>query len=319
MRAPDFFIVGSPKTGTTALYEMLKERPQVYLPMLKEPRFLATDMQPRSGHERGPQERGYPRTLEQYLTLFSEARPDQRVGEASAFYLWSRTAAENIASLQPNARIVAILREPASFLRSLHLLFVRWGVESEKDLRTAISLEAARGEGRRIPRLSHRPALLQYAEHVRYVTQLQRYRAHFPAEQMLVLIYDDFRRDNEATVRRVLQFLDVDDRAPVAATSVNVTTRTVRSQRARYMLSSLKKGRGPIARSASVTIKALTTQHMRSKAAVTVQRRLVRADAPPPDERVMVALRERFKPEVVALSEFLDRDLVSLWGYDGVR
>jgi hypothetical protein len=319
LRVPDFFIVGSPKTGTTALYEMLRERPRIYLPKLKEPRFLAADMHPRPGHERGPQELGYPQTLEEYLTLFSEATPEQRVGEASAFYLWSRTAAANIADLQPNARIIAILREPASFLRSLHLLFVRWGVEDEKDLRKAISLEAARREGKHIPRLSHRPSLLQYSDHVHYVEQLRRYGAHFPADQILVLIYDDFQRDNEATVRKVLQFLEVEDQASIEVMSVNVTTRTVRSQRARYMLNSLKKGRGPIARSAKATIKALTTQRQRSKAALTIKRRLVRADAPPPDESIMSELRERFKPEVIALSEYLDRDLVSLWGYDKVR
>lgn len=319
LRVPDFFIVGSPKTGTTALYQMLRERPQIYLPKLKEPRFLAADMNPRPGHERGPQELGYPRTLEEYLTLFSDATPEQRVGEASAFYLWSRTAAENIGDLQPNARIIAIIREPASFLRSLHLLFVRWGVESEKDLRRAISLEAARREGKHIPGQSHRPSLLQYSDHVRYVEQLQRYRVRFPPDRILVLIYDDFHRDNEATVRKVLQFLQVEDQAPIDVMSVNVTTRTVRSQRTRYILSSLKKGRGPIARSTKAAIKALTTQRVRSKATLTIRRRLVRADAPPPDEGIMLELRERFKPEVVALGEYLNRDLVSLWGYEDVR
>jgi Sulfotransferase family len=319
LRVPDFFIVGSPKTGTTALYEMLRERSQIYLPKLKEPRFLAADMNPRPGHERGPQELGYPRTMEEYLTLFGEATPEQRVGEASAFYLWSRTAAENIAALQPNARIIAILREPASFLRSLHLLFVRWGVEDEKDLRKAIALEADRRAGKHIPRHSHRPALLRYSDHVCYVEQLKRFGANFPSEQILVLIYEDFHRDNEAAVRKVLQFLEVEDQAPIDVVSVNVTTRTVRSQRARYMLKSLKKGRGPLARSAKATIKALTTQRVRSRTALRIQRRLVRADAPPPDESIMGELRERFKPEVLALSEYLDRDLVSLWSYDKVR
>jgi hypothetical protein len=315
---PDFFIVGSPKTGTTALYEMLRERPQIYLPKLKEPRFLASDMQPRSGHSRGPQELGYPQTLEEYLALFEDATPQQRVGEASAFYLWSQTAASSIAELQPDARIIAILREPASFLRSLHLLFLRWGVEGEKDLRTAMSLESARREGKHIPRHSHRPRLLQYSDHVRYVDQLRRYEARFPRDHMLVLIYEDFHRDNETTVRKVLQFLDAGDEAPIDVKNVNVTTRSIRSQRARYMLTSIKRGQGPIARSTKATVKAFTTPRMRRSAALKIQSRLVRADAPPPDESVMSELRQRFKPEVLALSEYLGRDLVTLWGYDKV-
>jgi hypothetical protein len=318
MRVPDFFIVGSPKTGTTALYEMLRERPQIYLPKLKEPRFLASDMQPRPGHARGPQELGYPQTLEEYLALFAQAKPEQRVGEASAFYLWSETAASSIAELSPQARIIAILREPASFLRSLHLLFLRWGIEGETDLSKALSLERARREGKNIPRHSHRPRLLQYADHVRYVDQLRRYDTRFSRDHMLILIYEDFHRDNEATVRKVLQFLDAGDDAPIDIKNVNITTRSIRSQRARYMLSSVKRGRGPIARSAKATIKAFTTPRVRRAAAQGIQSRFVRADAPPRDESVMAELRQRFKPEVVALGEYLGRDLVSLWGYDDV-
>jgi hypothetical protein len=37
-----------------------------------------------------------------------------------------------------------------------------------------------------------------------------------------------------------------------------------------------------------------------------------------PDEGLMIELRRRFKPEVVALSEHLGRDLVRLWGYDSI-
>ncbi len=117
--------------------------------------------------------------------------------------------------MQPKARIIAILREPASFLRSLHLQFIRSDVETEPDFRKAIALEGLRGEGRRLPPNSTRPQLLVYSEHVRYVEQLQRYRAVFPVDQMLVLIYEDFRADNEATVQQVLRFLDVDDVSPV--------------------------------------------------------------------------------------------------------
>ena len=155
-RTPDFFIVGHHKSGTSALYEMLRGHPQIFLSSLKEPRYMASDMRERFSQ---PRERRHPQTLEEYLTLFADARLDQRAGEASATYLWSHTAASRIAQLQPAARIVAILREPASFLHSLHLTYLRAHVESEKDFRTAMSLEAARREGRRIPRRSHLPRL----------------------------------------------------------------------------------------------------------------------------------------------------------------
>jgi hypothetical protein len=316
-RLPEFFIVGSPKTGTTALYEMLRKHPQIYMPDLKEPHFLASEMQPlpKFAQERRERYMHLPHTLEKYLALFAEATPGARVGEASAFYLWSPTAADRIADLQPDARIIAILREPASFLRSLHLLYLRWGVETEKDLRKAISLAPSRREGKNWPARSHRPQLLQYPDHVRYVEQLQRFHARLAPEQVLVLIYDDFRADNDATVRRVLRFLDVDEQSPIQAIDTNVTTRTQRSHRARNLLISLRS-HNPVARSVRKTIRRLTTQRVRRGALDAFQRHLVSAAAPPPDEAVMSELRERFKPEVVALSEYLDRDLVGQWGYD---
>src|SRR5207253_3185006 len=177
-----------------------------------------------------PRPEGTPHTLEEYASLFAGAAPGQRVGEASALYLWSRTAAERIAAVQPDARIVAIFREPASFLNSLHLQLVETYIETESNFADALALEAERRLGRKIPRYTYWPQLLLYSEHVRYAEQLRRYHAAFSREQVLVLIYDDFRRDNEATVRQVLRFLDVDEDVPVETVEVNPTMR-VRSQR----------------------------------------------------------------------------------------
>ncbi|HTW41645.1 MAG TPA: sulfotransferase [Solirubrobacteraceae bacterium] len=317
-RVPDFFIVGAPKSGTTALFHMLRSHPQIYMPKLKEPNFLASDMGPPEQFADAPRERKFPHTLEEYLALFDDATPAQRAGEASACYLLSRTAAARIAELQPQARIIAILREPASFLRSMHMMLLRLGLESESDLGKAIELESARSKGKRIPSYCYRPQLLQYSQHVRYVDQLRRHHAHFPREQVLALIYDDFRSDNDATVRSVLRFLDVDDAAPIDATNWNETTTTVRSPQARQLVRSLRAPSSPLARAARATIMALTPSDVGRRAKQKFNKRFVKVQAPPPDERTMRELRQRFKPEVVALSEHLDRDLVSLWCEDRV-
>src|SRR5947209_9142139 len=141
---PDFYIVGSAKSGTTALYEMLRRHPQIYMPESKEPWFFASEL-----HERTPpRPEGTPRTLEEYRAWFRDAQPGQRVGEASVLYLWSRTAARAIADVRPDARIIAILREPASLLRSLHIQFVETYVETEHDFAKALTLEDERQIGR---------------------------------------------------------------------------------------------------------------------------------------------------------------------------
>jgi hypothetical protein len=306
---PAFFIVGQPKCGTTALYEMLRRHPQLHMPV-KEPWYFAADRLPVDSA-------GYPKTLAEYLSMFGAPAPGKLVGEASPVYLMSKVAASAIAEVRPDARIIAILREPAEFLRSLHLQSVQDHVESEKDLAQAIALEPARREGREIPRHTDRPHELMYSDHVRYVEQLSRYQAVFPSEQLLVLIYDDFRADNEATVRRVLRFLEVDDEAPIEVVEANPTVR-VRSPRMHELLRSLYLGRGPAPGAAKAAIKALTPQRLRHTAQTAVRQRALYAKPHPPDQDVMLALRRRFKSEVVELSAYLDRDLVALWGYDEI-
>ncbi|MCW3067661.1 MAG: sulfotransferase, partial [Solirubrobacterales bacterium] len=244
--------------------------------------------------------------------------PDQRVGEGTSSYLMSQTAATAIAEVRPDARIVAILREPASFLRSLHLQLLQNHIESKQDLRRALELEPARREGRDIPRRSDRPQLLQYLNHVRYVDQLRRYHEVFAKEQVLVLIYDDFRNANEATIRTVLRFLEVDDASPIDVLQVNPTVR-MRSQRLDSLVHAVSVGHGPVSRAAKATVKAMTPRRMRLDALALTRQRIVHGAPRPADEALMAELRGRFKGEVSALSEYLDRDLVSLWGYDEVE
>jgi hypothetical protein len=305
--------VGNSKSGTTALYEMLRRHPQIFMPDCKEPWFFADEL-----HERTPpRPEGTPETLEQYLRLFEPAGAEQLAGEATALYLWSRTAAARIARVAPDGRIIAILREPVSFLNSLHLQFVQTYVETENDLATALALEQPRREGRSIPRYTYWPKALLYSDHVRYVEQLRRFESAFPREQMLVLIYDDYRADNEATVRRVLRFLGVDDSVPVEELEANPTVRA-RSQRLSELLHAVSVGRGPISLAVKAGVKAVTPRRFRRAALEATKRRIVYTEARPPDEELALQLRKRFKSEVVALSEYLDRDLVRMWGYDNI-
>jgi hypothetical protein len=332
-RFPDFFIVGHAKSGTTALYEMLKAHPQIFLPQRKEPQFFAKRAEAGGAHT-GAEHTGAERTgvgaqppasrfdqtgrraetVQDYLALFAPARHDQLVGEGSTFYLWSRIAPGRIAEVAPDARIIAILREPASFLRSLHMQMVQNRAETELDLRAAIALEPARRQGRKIPRDAHWPEALMYTQRVRYVEQLRRYEALFGREQMLVLIYDDFRADNAGTVARVLRFLDVDDTVALAPVEANPSVR-VRSPALDRAVRAVYQGIGPAGRSARAAT-MLVPQPVRGAALRAVRRHAVYAKPQPADDRLMRELRRRFLPEVVAAGEYLDRDLVGLWGYD---
>ena len=125
------------------------------------------------------------------------------MGEASPSYLRSLTAARDIAAVAPDARIVAILREPVSFLYSLHLQMVRNHVQRELDFGKALAAgsegNGCANGGERV----HRSASCTTSSSCAATTR-------FRSEQVLALIYDDFRADNEAAVRSVSRLLDVD-------------------------------------------------------------------------------------------------------------
>jgi hypothetical protein len=115
MPIPDFFIVGAFKSGTTALYDYLRLHPQVFMPFHKEPLFFGDDLSRRYGRM----------TRAQYEALFADAKAGQRVGEASAWYLYSRSAAREIRGASPQAQIIVMLRNPVDVMYAQHsqLLF----------------------------------------------------------------------------------------------------------------------------------------------------------------------------------------------------
>jgi hypothetical protein len=314
-RLPDFFVIGHPKSGTTALYEMLRRHPQIYMSDVKEPRFFASDLPSSFQRQSGAPAASY----EDYLALFDGAAPDQRVGEASTAYIWSQTAAARIAEAQPDARIIAILREPASFIRSMHLQLLQIRIEQQPNLRKAIALEDSRRQGQDLPSVVARwPQVLLYTDRVRYVEQLRRYHEWFAPEQVLVLIYDDFHDDNQATVRKVLRFLDVDASAPIQTLQANPSVR-MRSGRIDDLVHAVNQGQGSLGRALKRSARVvLPSRRLRQEAFWLVRRRVVFGKPRAADERLMLDLRCRFKGEVQALSEYIDRDLVTLWGYDAL-
>jgi len=309
---PDFFIAGHPKSGTTALWEMLASHPQVFMSEEKELWFFSPELA-----ERAPPRKPFalPASLEHYRSLFAAALPDQVTGEASTTYLWSPSAAGLIAEQRPDAKIIAVLREPADFLRSLHLQYVEAYIETEPDFARALELEPARREGREIAADSYWPQLLLYSEHVRYADQLRRVHEHFPREQVLVLIYDDVRADNGAAVRAVMRFIGVDDGVQLAASEANPSV-APRSLRAHHMVQALTVGRGPVAGAAKRSIRAVVPRRARARALDLVRSKALYRAPDEPDAALMRTLRRRVRGEVQAASEYLGRDLSALWGYD---
>ena len=135
-RLPDFLLLGAPKCGTSALHAALARHPELFLSEPKEPKFFLTDGPP-------PSSGGGPGDLptwgehvwrrDDYEALFAAAPAGARCGESTVFYLYDLDAQRRIRTLLPDARLVAVLRDPAERAHSNWAHLRGAGLEPEAD------------------------------------------------------------------------------------------------------------------------------------------------------------------------------------------
>jgi hypothetical protein len=292
-RRPDFFIVGAPKSGTTALYDYLRQHPDVFMAPSKEPNYFGSDLV----RLRTPRP-----TLDQYLAYFADAGDARRVGEASVRYLHSRSAAAEIRDFAPDAQAIIMLRDPVEMMYSMHaeLLFI--GAEDIADFADALDAEPDRLEGRRIPPGANKPAALYYRQSARFAEQVERYFEALGREKVHVIIYDDFRDDPLGAYRSVLRFLGVDDAFMPVMKVMNPNKRP-RSRLLRRVVSNPPSWVRRIARVA-------LPPSMRRRAYRSAMTLNARIEARRPmDRELRAALRAEFADEVRRLGALLGRDL----------
>lgn len=201
MRRPNFFLVGAPRCGTASMYTYLKQHPEIYVSIDKEPHFFGSDLGTMPGTIREEN---------LYLSLFAGAGDRPRIGEASVWYLSSRRAPHEIRAFAPDARILILLREPAQMAHSLYSLYARTGNEDLPSFEEALAAEPERQAGRRLPPGAYFPQGLLYTAAARYAGDVERYFTVFGRENVHCVLFDDFVRDTPAAYRQTLAFLGVD-------------------------------------------------------------------------------------------------------------
>ena len=298
MRRPDFFIVGAPKCGTTAMSVYLGQHPEVFMPGVKEIHYFGSDLvSPR-----------YYRREEGYLSLFSAAREEKRVGEASVWYLHSERAAAEIKAFEPRARIIAMLRDPVEMMHSLHSHNLYYGQEDIEDFGAALEAEEDRKRGLRLPKGPLIPDEarvvkdLFYGEIARYARQVERYFDAFGRENVHVIVYDDFRADTTGEYEKALRFLDVD---PGFRPELEVVNPNKRSRN--KVLQVILQNPPLVVR---WIVRALTPRRVRWKLIEVFKTYNSRYEPRDPvNPELSERLRTEFAPEVERLSELLGRDL----------
>jgi sulfotransferase family protein len=220
---PNFFIVGAGKSGTTSLYSYLRQHPQIYMSPIKEPCYFASEIRVENlapayrRHIKRMSER-LPAALgdtgpvkpfgwlvsewDDYLRLFQNVEGHIAVGEASAAYLWSATAARNIVSRRPDARIVMILRNPVerAFSQYLHQLAV-----GLIDCSFREHIQHCRRNDRNT--ISAQYPLLEVGL---YHDQVKRYLDRFPKQNIRIYWYEEAWREPGLFLADLFRFLEVD-------------------------------------------------------------------------------------------------------------
>jgi hypothetical protein len=131
------------------------------------------------------------------------------VGEASVFYLYSRTAARSIHEFEPTAKILAMFRNPVDWVASYHSQLLYNAEENIVSLQEALHSQHDRRAGLRLPPRMAAPQILLYDDVCRFAEQLERYLEAFGRDRVEVVLLDDLRESPVRTYRRVLEFLDV--------------------------------------------------------------------------------------------------------------
>jgi hypothetical protein len=209
-KVPNFFIVGHPKCGTTALHAMLDQHPDVYMCKDKEPKFFCKDYMAASQKIHGHSHFYKYQDLSDYLRLFSDVKNEKIIGESSVQYLSSHVAAKEIYDFNPQSKILILLREPVSFMFSLQRECYRRARDDVEDFEAALALEQERRQGKSIPPHCHSPLQLYYKERTRYAEQVSRYLDVFGPDNVKVIIYEDFKEDNLKYYQNTLAFLGID-------------------------------------------------------------------------------------------------------------
>jgi Sulfotransferase domain len=208
---PDFIVIGAQKSGTSSLYRYLAQHPQVRESSVKEVHYFD------GGLEDGIDTYAFgERWYRSHFPLASEMAAGQQAYEASPLYLLHPLAAERIARLLPQAKLVAILRNPTD--RALSHYFHNVRKNDQRQFREELGPGAAMAaeEGRLADVLargdyqSEAYRAYSYKARGRYLEQLERYFARFPRENLLVLRAEDLFEDPAGLMGGLCDFLGID-------------------------------------------------------------------------------------------------------------
>lgn len=189
---PNFFIVGTPKSGTTSLFHYLQEHPEVFLPELKEPHFFSCPEVKNTYYKTKIVD-----SKQEYLDLYQERESYKAVGDLSSSYLFNKETPKRIHQFNPYAKIIIVLRNPVERALSHYLMDVNLGYIN-------VSLSKV---------INNKDTFKQhYQEYIElgfYEQQIRAYTKQFPDSQIKVVLSDTLYANTAETLKDIYSFINV--------------------------------------------------------------------------------------------------------------
>ncbi|HHJ39825.1 MAG: hypothetical protein AXA67_06425 [Methylothermaceae bacteria B42] len=201
---PDFFIVGAPRCGTTAMSHYLAHHPEICFSRPKEPHYFSLLQKILPGLDLEKHYLGH---------CFNHYDPAQHqvLGEGSVSYLYDTQAIEHILHLNPSAKFIIMVRNPVDMVYSYHARLVALLDETEEDFGKAWRLRHQRAQGKSIPKTCRDPFLLQYEEVGKTGKYLQQLFHIAGRDRCLVIVFDDFVSNPRESYLKILDFIQIKD------------------------------------------------------------------------------------------------------------
>ncbi|MBA3369643.1 MAG: sulfotransferase [Geodermatophilaceae bacterium] len=266
---PNFLVAGAARSGTTALVEGVRNHPRVFVTQPKEPHYFALHGQ--VVDFRGPGDaatinRVAVTDYEGYLGLYPADHDYLALGDGSVSTLYyAKAAVPEILRINPEMRLVVILRNPVERAYSAYQYLRARGFEPHEDFMAALD-----DEPDRIRDDWHH--LWHYSAMSRYAEGLQTLREGLGADRVGVWFYDDLDRDPDTTISSVLRFLDVpehrDETSGIAHVNVSGTPRLAPLTRVIQWATTIEPLRQLVKKSTSFGFREFVRRHSLRPSAV---------------------------------------------------
>lgn len=240
---PDVLIIGAQRSGTSSLYKYLGAHPDISPSLRKETEYFSRY------HDRGEMwyRAHFPMGVRGRIRRVTR-RPPLVSFEATPDYLLDPRAARRAAELVPQAKLIALLREPGARAISQHKHMVRLGYET-LELEAALEAEETRIGTARERIASDESyvsaAFLRYSyfERGRYADHLRRWFDEFAPDRILIVRSEDLFADPKPTFASILEFIDVAPWEPPEFANHSYTTSPPRAPSTEVSLLSQLEGR----------------------------------------------------------------------------